>query len=142
LSNRFTVITLNAPDPAQIAWAIAEVDPQFVLAVDPGSERWEVYDEEQSHLLFTIDEPYLVQVPGEIERLFGSNVGLDLSALPEEPATYWQDINVTTPGPGESAAAQFAELAAHLGLGTAVDHQPVPVHLGAPDAVLRPEWRI
>lgn len=141
MSNRFTIITLNAPQPAQIAWAIAEVNPEFVLAIDPELEQWEVYDERRVDLLFTIDEPYLVQVPGEIERMFGSTVGLDFTSLPGEPATFWQDVNVATSGAGEVAAARFSQLAAHLGLGTVVDHQPVVAHLGDPDTILRTEWR-
>lgn len=140
LSNRFTIITLNEPQAAQLAWAVAEVDPEFVLALDPDGGQWEVYDEDYVDLLFTIDEPYLVQVPGEIERMFGSTVGLDFTSLPEEPPTYWQDVNVGTPGEGERAAARFTQLAAHLGLGTVVDHEPVVAHLGDDDTILRPEW--
>ena len=142
MSSRYTVITLNEPDPAALAWAVADINPDFYLVINPEKEQWEVYDTDDTTLLFLVDTPYYVQVPGEIERLFGSTAGFDFEPIGGEPPAYWMDVNAVRGSErAESAAAKFAQLCAHLGLGTAVEHGPVFTHLGDADELLRPEWR-
>lgn len=142
MSNRFTVITLNEPESPALAWAVAEVNPEFYLVIDPESEQWEVYDVDDETPLFTVDLPYLVQVPGEMRRLFGSDAGFSFSELGGEPPTYWQDVHVARDAGerAEGAASRFAQLAAHLGLGTVVDHTAHFNHLGEPEQIMRKDW--
>ncbi|GAA1347359.1 hypothetical protein [Falsarthrobacter nasiphocae] len=142
MSNRYTVITLNEPDPAALAWAVADINPDFYLVVSQEKQQWEVYDTDDTTLLFTVDAAYYVQVPGEIARLFGSTAGLNFEPLGGEQPTYWMDVNAVRGSErAEAAAAKFAQLCAHLGLGTAVQHGPVFTHLGEADELLRPEWK-
>lgn len=148
MSSRFTVITLTEPEPAALAWAVAQINPDLILVIDPDAEQWEVYAEDGTTPLFTVDLPVYVQVPGEIRRLFGSDAGFDFTPLGGEPPTYWQDVHVAAEtgepdhwAEAESAAARFAQMAAHLGTGTAVDHTPDCRHLGEPDQLLRSEWK-
>jgi hypothetical protein len=143
MSPRFTVLTLNEPDPAAMAWAIAEINADFYLVIDQKAERWEVYDVDDTTLLFTIDTPYYVQVPGEIERAFGSTAGFNFDPLGGEAPTFWQDVHAVEGSDlAASSAARYAQLAAHLGLGTAVEHAEVFKHLGEDNTILRKEWKV
>lgn len=143
MSNRFTIITLNEPRPVALAWAVAQINPDFYMVVDSEAEQWDVYDVDDVTPLFTMDYPYYVQVPGEIRRLFGSDAGFDFAELGEEPPVFWQEVHVAPEGgaKAESVASRFSQLAAHVSFGTTIDHTADFNHLGEPEEQLREEWK-
>lgn len=168
MSRTFTIITTQEPDPVAMAWAVAEINPDFWVTVDEQAQVWRVDAPDQDMPVMAIETPSYVQAPDEALRLFGTHGGLDVVAAREalqaaerensgaahdpdsageateqvSPAAYWQDVHAVSPVPeAESAAATFAKLMAHLGVGTCVQHGPEFRHLGESEDLLREEWQ-
>ncbi|MDO5619567.1 hypothetical protein [Kocuria sp.] len=169
MSRTFTIITTQEPDPVAMAWAIAEISPDYWVTVDECAQVWRVDSPDQDMPIMVIETPLFVQARDEALRLFGTHGGLDATAAQEamagalrqvqseEPAesempetgpqppiasTYWQDVHAVSPVPeAESAAATFAKLMAHLGVGTCIQHGPEFRHLGEEQEKLRKEWQ-
>lgn len=141
MSHRFTIITLQPPEPAAWAWAAADLDPELVLTVDDAAECWRVADPTGREELFTVDVPLRVRVSGEVRRVFGHEAGFDFSGLPADPETYWNEVHVIQPSArAESLAARFCRSVAHLGQGTCIDHDGRFTHLGETGPRQRREW--
>lgn len=169
MSRTFTIITTQEPDPVAMAWAIAEINPDYWVTVDDQAQVWRIDAPDQETPIMVIETPLFVQAPDEALRLFGTRGGLNAVAAQEAIVaarrqmqetgqvseqtwdtetqiptafTYWQDVHVVSPVPeAESAAATFAKLMAHLGVGTCVEHGPDFHHLGEEEDKLRQEWR-
>ena len=141
MSHRFTIITLQPPDPTAWSWAAADLAPDLVLAIDDVAECWRISDPSGQKELFAIDVPLRVRVQGEIRRMFGHDAGFDFSGLDKEPDTYWNEVHVTDPSErAESLAARFCRKVAHLSDGTCIDHDGRFTHLGEVGPHQRREW--
>jgi hypothetical protein len=93
MSRGYTVVTTQEPDPAAMAWAIADIDPEFLVMVDPENEVWRVMAEDGETELMIVETPSHVRVKGEMLRLFGTSAGLDIEAIDPRGWSWWQDIN-------------------------------------------------
>lgn len=145
MSQTFTVITSQEPDPVAMAWAISQVNPDYWVTVDDEAQVWRVDAPGLDMPLMVIETPSYVQVPDEALRLFGTYGGLNMQGLYEatgSAATYWQDVHAISPIPESvSAAATLVKLMAHLGMGTCIQHGPTFHHLGESEEDLREEWK-
>lgn len=142
MSRAFTVISTQEPDPAAMAWAIADIDPELVITVDEELEVWRVQNEDGEEDLVVIETPSRIQVPGEDVRLFGTRGGLSATDVNPDGLTFWQDVHAVGSDPrADTVAARFSRTMAHLGLGTCIQHGNPFTDLSQEGDEQRGEWR-
>lgn len=142
MSRAFTVISTQEPDPAAMAWAIADIDPELSITVDPELEVWRVQNESGEEDLVIIETPSRIQVTGEDLRLFGTHGGLNATELNPDGITFWQDVHaVGSDSRADAVAARYSRTMAHLGLGTCIQHGNPFTDLSQEGLEQRGEWR-
>jgi hypothetical protein len=142
MSRGYTVVTTQEPDPAAMAWAIADIDPEFLVMVDPENEVWRVMAEDGETELMIVETPSHVRVKGEMLRLFGTSAGLDIEAIDPRGWSWWQDVHAVGADPrSDAVTARFCQSMAHLGLGTCIELGPRFKHLGQTGEDLKEEWK-
>lgn len=120
-----TVVTPLQPDPQAVLQLVADIDPELRVYTNEADECWEILPADRDVILVTIDLPRWVRVPGETQRLFGSDLGLAPEVLESPEGLHWLDVHTDE----QSAEAErlmvlFCRNLAERGGGSYVEHSP------------------
>lgn len=137
-----TVVTPLAPDPAAILQLVADLDPDYRVYTNEADECWEVIHPTRAAILAVVDLPRRVRVPGELQRLWGSDLGIPQHIAEAPEGLYWLDVHtVEQSEDAERFLILFSLNLAERGHGAYVEHSPTldafpatTVHLGLADS--------
>lgn len=120
-----TIVTPLQPDPEAIVQLLADLDPTYRVFVNAPQECWEVIHPTRDVVLLVIDQPRHVRVPGEVERIFGSDLGFSPEILADPRGLHWLDIHLVDDSEdAERLLVLFARNMSERGHGSYVEHGP------------------
>ena len=120
-----TIVTPLAPDPASILQLVADINPDLRVYTNDEDECWEIIHPTRTAILCVIDLPRWVRVPGELERLWGSDLGIPAEVANNPDGLFWLDIHTDEQSDdAERFMVLFAMNLSERGHGSYIEHGP------------------
>lgn len=136
-----TIVAPLAPDPEAILQLVADIDPDLRVYTNDDDECWEIIHPTRPVILMVIDIPRWIRVPGELMRIWGSDLGIPEHIAESPDGLHWLDVHtVEQSDDAEKLLVLFSMNMAERAHGAHVEHSPAfdafpatTVHLGKAD---------